>query len=349
MDVEEAGGAPRAAGADALARGAAAPGARQVVREVAREVERDLRACAAARPALFPAGPMGPVASRLAEAIAFGALGYTAAELRPAARASLWIFGLDYRIDTLATRATEVGGIVDRCLRVAAGAPAVTAAPSSPSGASSGPSAASAGEDELAAMLAELRGDLADAPAFAEYGPVWREELQRMLQAMAREWTWKQCLGIGLPGEGREEAPARRFAEVEPGVPATLEEYLANADNFGSAWVNVCHWISCGDPRVLENLDGLRAASRVVQATLRLLNDLVSRGREADWGDLNALTLGVSETAVRARVRELAGEVERLLRPLEAGCPRGAAYLRQQLAFSMDFYGVRGEDYWGER
>ncbi|WP_125614047.1 terpene synthase family protein [Actinomadura sp. WAC 06369] len=285
---------------------------------LAPEVERDLSARMAAHPELFPASPMGPVAGRLSKAIAYGAPWHTADELRTSARTSLWIFAVDWLVDHRATEAAEVAGIVERCAAVADGRPPV---------------------DPLTRFLAELRDDLAASSlAFAEYEPVWREELLRMLQAMRREWQWKARLGAG-------GAPPAAADDGDP-VPTTLDGYLAIADNFGSAWVNAAHWIATGDAAVFAHLDVLRRAGRVVQCALRLLNDLATGDRETVWNDINAVALGVPAEAVKARIGDLADETERILAPLRRDCPQGANYLSQQFQWSRDFYG-RGHDYWG--
>ncbi|MBE1531647.1 terpene synthase family protein [Actinomadura algeriensis] len=301
---------------DGLARNAA---------RLAPEIERDLRERMESCPELFPRAPMGPVAERLSRAIAYGAPWHTAAELRTSARTSLWIFAVDWLVDHRATGADEVAGIVERCTAVAEGH-----APSDP----------------LSRFLADLRADLAaEAPAFAEYEPVWREELLRMLRAMRREWHWKARLALDASRAGGASAPAAAEDARDP-VPTTLDGYLVIADNFGSAWVNVAHWIAVGDAGVFAHLDVLRRASRVVQDALRLLNDLATGDRETVWNDINAVALGVPAEDVRARIDELADETERILAPLRRDCPQGANYLSQQFQWSRDFYG-QGHDYWG--
>ncbi|WP_242903535.1 hypothetical protein [Actinomadura terrae] len=268
-------------------------------------------------PDLFSAPPMAAVPGRLAGAIAAGAPEHSAAELRPAARTSLWIFGVDYLIDHRAVTGDEVTGIVTRCFADGGDA--------------------DGGDDDLTRFLAELRADLAAAPAFADLEPVWREERDRMLLAMSHEFRWKELLGL-VRG-----APRRPV----PGFQVSLDDYLANSDNFGSTWVNTAHWIALGDPGELEHLAELRAASRVVQTALRLLNDLATRDREADWGDLNALTLGAEPAWVRSQIDELAARARAMVEPLRAPCPRAAAYLLRQFDYSDGFYS-RGQDYWGQ-
>lgn len=174
----------------------------------------------------------------------------------------------------------------------------------------------------LAAFLAELRDDLAAVPAFAEHGGAWRDQLDRYFAAMTREWEWKRS-----------------------GARPTWEEYLDNADNFGSSLVNVSHWIVTGDAYTLAHLGELRAIGDGVQRVLRLLNDLASYRRDLEWGDLNALLLGVTPDQVRERIEELAAGVTSRTDRLRPAHPRLAEYLDRQVGYSRGFYGLG--DYWG--
>lgn len=293
----------------------------------AAEVEDDLRRFALLFPGVLRIPPIEPVPARLAQAIAFGAPGYTADQLRAAARTSLWIFAVDFQVDHLATSRAEIADIVERCERVAGGGSAAEG-------------------DSLCEALACLREDLSASPAFDELEPVWREELRRMLHAMALEWEWKDHLRRADRPPGADQGGGERRPPARP-VPETLDDYLAIADNFGSAWVNVVHWIAVDDPVILTNLPELREASRTVQSILRLLNDLATSDRENEWDDLNALRLGADEATVRLRMDDLVRCLAGRLDPLRATCPRGAAYLEHQLKFSQQFYGAQS-DYWGD-
>jgi len=126
----------------------------------------------------------------------------------------------------------------------------------------------------------------------------------------------------------------------------TLDDYLANADGCGASFVNISHWIATGDPWTLRNLAELREVSAEVQRYLRLLNDLATSGREREWGDLSALTLGAGREEVIERMAGILGRCRALLEPVRAGSPRVAAYLERQIGFNTGFYGVA--DYWGE-
>jgi hypothetical protein len=278
--------------------------------------ERDLRksvaeftASSPGAPPLFPDPPIGPgVYSGVALANAFGSPGRTAAALSVANRTSLWIFALDLRIDHQAGGREEIDRIVADCMSVADGADAE-------------------GTDPLARYLAGwLRDELAPA-AFPRWHDVWRDELRRMLGAMVREWDWKSSLSADRTG-----------------LPS-LQEYLDNADNFGSAWVNTAHWIHTGDPDTLDHLETLRRLSREVQKILRLLNDLATHQRDRDWGDLNALMLGVDAPALQEHITVLTRDTLRSLAEHARHAPEAVTYLERQIAWSTGFYG-HGADYW---
>lgn len=272
--------------------------------------QRDLMARAAAYPDLFPRRPFDPaVFGTISLATAFGAPWYAAEQLRVANRAALWVFAVDWLIDHQAREQTEVDAIVDRCLAVADELSPAT-------------------DDQLGRFLAEIVTDLATAPAFSERHHLWRAELDRMLAAMAREWRWKT-------------ARASSAGRVTP----TFDEYLANADNFGSSFVNLSHWLRIGDGGCMANLTELTTASRAVQRVLRLVNDLATHRRDLLWGDLNAMMLTTDRDVVDKQVALLVEHCRQLLRPLETRCPAEAAYLSRQIGFSTGFYQVT--DFWG--
>lgn len=264
---------------------------------------RDLRSCAERYPVLFPPDPFtDQLFFATAMANAFGSPWETAERLRTAARMSLWVFAADYLVDYRATTREQIDELSAACRTVAGGG--------------------AAGPVALAAFLAELRDDLAAAPAFAAHGDAWRAKLDRYFAAMTREWEWKR-------------------SAIRP----TWAEYLGNADNFGSSLVNLSHWIATGDAYTLAHLDELREISDVVQRVLRLLNDLASYRRDLEWGDLNALLLGVTPAQVRAQVAELATEVTDRTSRLRPEHPLLADYLDRQVGYSQGFYGLG--DYWG--
>lgn len=270
---------------------------------------RDLRDRAEAYPELFPPGPFDPTLfSTVSLATAFGAPWCDRDELRTANRAALWIFAADWLIDHRAQSRAEIDAVTERCLLVADGA-------------------APADTDPLGRFLAEIRDGLRDATpsAFDAHRTAWREEFRRMLHAMATEWSWKQRLGDG-------DRP-------------DLDSYLSNADNFGSSFVNVSHWIRTGAPATLAHLSELTTVGRRVQQVLRLVNDLATHQRDERWGDLNALMLGVDRPAVAERIAQLVGECRAAFATLPPPCRSQADYLGRQIGFSTGFY--RLTDFWG--
>ncbi|MEU6041117.1 terpene synthase family protein [Actinomadura sp. NPDC047616] len=277
---------------------------------LAADCQRDLQDCVADHPSLFSGNPFDPrLVSGVALANAFGSPGATAAELRIACRASLWVFAADWLVDYVARTPEQVDAVADACLAVADGAPPTPDAP-------------------LARMLAEIRDEIAARPGFAAHREAWRAQLERYLAAMAREWAW-----VAARTSGDASAP-------------TFDEYLDNADNFGSNLVNLSHWIFTSDAPALARLDELWAVGQEVQRVLRLLNDLATFRRDVEWGDLNALALGVSRDEVTARIGALVDRCRRMIEPLRASCPREASYLERQIGYSTGFYGRT--DYWGE-
>ncbi|MFG2169392.1 terpene synthase family protein [Micromonospora chersina] len=270
-------------------------------------VERDLHTVVADHRDLFAGRPFDPaLVSGIAMSVAFTAPEHTAEQLRVTARTVLWVFAADWQIDYLARTADDVREVTAACLAVA----------------DAGPSSA---RHPLARLLGGIRDELSATPAFALVEPVWRDELGRMLAAMSREWRWKTTRGTG------------------PGDP-TLDEYLDIADNTGAMLVSVTHWASVGDQDCLDHLDALRVAGRATQRAIRLINDLATHRRDLQWGDLNALMLA-DATDVTARLTTTVEESRELLRPLERSCPRQAAFLSRQIAFTSGFYRV--SDFWG--
>ncbi|GAB3940235.1 terpene synthase family protein [Micromonospora vulcania] len=269
--------------------------------------QRDLAERAAAYPDLFPARPFDPALfGNVAMAIAFGAPWCDLAQLRITNRAVLWGFAVDWLVDHEARTRDEIDRLRAGCLAVVEGGQP-------------------AAEDPLGRFLAELRDDLAVVPAYEAHGVVWRDEVRTMLDAMAREWDWKQAAANG--------------------VLPTLDEYLSNAANLACTVVNVVHWIHSDDPATLAHLDALVAASDQVQRILRLVNDLASYERDQRWGDLNALMLVPERADVEREIAGLLAHARELLGPLRSSCPLPADYLARQIGFSTGFYG--STDFWG--
>ncbi|MQY06262.1 terpene synthase family protein [Actinomadura macrotermitis] len=294
-------------------------------------LERDLRACMAEYPELFnaarfPDRPFRAIADLVARAVSAAGPGCTLEQLRVPARASMWVLAADALIHTQSVYLTEILAIVRRCMEVAHGA-------------EPGP------DDPLARFLADLYRETAATPAFAEPGPVgaalgsaWREELRRMLHAMACEWEWKALRGIVLATE-RDTGRDAVDRQVGGLPPVTLEEYLRIAPNMGTSWVNLTYWITVGDPRSLRHLPPLRRASELIQQILRLATDLASHRPGRLSTEVHALLLA-DAGVVRTRARDLSLEADQILGSLAAGCPRSVAYLRWQLDYGAGRYGA---------
>ncbi|MFC4584996.1 terpene synthase family protein [Sphaerisporangium corydalis] len=140
---------------------------------VAGRSQRDMQDWLAAYPELFSARPFdAALASTLSMAMAFSGPWFTSEQLRMANKACLWAFGLDWRVDYVATSAREVGEVARRCLAVADGRDPEPG-------------------DDLTRFLADIRKELTASPAFPALGHVWHEELRRMLEAMTLEREWR--------------------------------------------------------------------------------------------------------------------------------------------------------------
>ncbi|MFB9239089.1 terpene synthase family protein [Plantactinospora siamensis] len=268
--------------------------------------QRELTAYAHRHPRLFPAEPFdATLFGAISSAMAFGAPDRSPAELGFANRCVLWGFAVDWLIDSVATSRTEIEALAARCLAVADGAQPEPG-------------------DDLGRLLADQRDELADRPGFARARLCWRTELDNVLTAMAREWSWRERSAAGaLP---------------------TLDEYLDNADNLGCTVVNVAYWIRIGDADVADRLPALVAASGAVQRALRLVNDLGTYERDLRWGDLNSIMVAGDRSAVERRLDELVGECHERLGALRTHRPAEAAYLSRQLGFSTGFYQLG--DFW---
>ncbi|MEW2445493.1 terpene synthase family protein [Micromonospora marina] len=270
---------------------------------LAAQGQRGLRKAAAAHPELFPGDPFdATLFSSIAQAMAFSAPWHTAAELAVTNRAVLWGFAVDWLVDHQATSRAEVDRITGVCLDVL-------------DGGESG--------DPLGRFLAELRDDVAAAPAYPALRGQWRDSMARTLDAMAREWDWRHT---GRP---------------------RLADYLANADNLAATVVNVAHWIHTGSVSDAATLARLIEVGDEVQRALRLVNDLGTHRRDAESGDLNALLLVDDPAEVERRFAEQVDHCRVLLAKLAGEVPREADFLSRQLGFTTGFY--RSTDFWGVR
>jgi hypothetical protein len=276
---------------------------------VAGQAQRAVREWAGHYPRLFPPEPFDPALyNTVCLCTAFSSPSLTSRDLLVANRAAIWGFGVDWLIDYIATSRAEVDKLVEGCLAVADGA----AAP---------------GEDELLCALADIRDELTPSSAFTALRHAWYDQLRRFLHAMAREWDWNAA-HVG----GEQTRP-------------TLDDYLANTDNFGFAFVFVSHWISTGEPPPAADVPRIREASWAAQRAMRLINDLGTYERDVQWGDLNALMLGVSPTEVHDHIAILTRRFREVADPLRVDYPRLISYIERQMAFCVGFYEIT--DYWG--
>jgi hypothetical protein len=177
--------------------------------------------------------------------------------------------------------------------------------------------------DLLGQMLARIRDDMSRLPSFDLLGAVWRTELDRVLDAMTREVGWR--LG-------------------DHALP-TVDEYVNNADNLGSSFVHVSHWLSNLAAVQLDDVPAVLTATRAAQRIIRLVNDRATLRRDEHWGDLNALMLGLTARGLMQRIDRLTSDFELGLASLAPRQPRLALFLRRQVDFCRGFYGLT--DYWG--
>jgi hypothetical protein len=275
-------------------------------------LDRDLHEVVTRHQDLFAARPFdAALISSVAMSVAFTAPEYAGDQLTLTARTVLWVFAADWQFDHVAQTDDDVQALVASCITAANGDPCDD------------------GAHPLALLLAEIRNELVSAPAFAAIGPMWRDELGRMVAAMAQEWRWK--IAYQAPPDLRRATP-------------TLDQYLANADSVAVVLVSVTQWAQLGDQDCLDHVDDLKIASREVQRAVRLINDLATSKRDLQWGDLNALML-VTKTEVTASLNAVIQSCHELIESLETTCPRQAAFLRRQLSFTAGFYQV--SDFWG--
>jgi terpene synthase-like protein len=135
------------------------------------------------------------------------------------------------------------------------------------------------------------------------------------------------------------------------GSTVTVEQYLDNADNLGSAFVNVSHWLANPEPTVhngvpVDVVPHVLAAARSQQRVIRVLNDQATYERDVAWGDLNVLRLGLDRPGAEDLLARLTRECEDALVALRASQPRLATFLHRQAEFCRGFYGLT--DYWGQ-
>lgn len=264
---------------------------------LAAECGRDLRRCAQMYGGLFPSAAFdADLYTSLTLAGAFSSPWTGADGLKVGNRAALWVLAVERLVHHTATGRDQVDALVRDCLAVADGADPRTA---------------------VTRFLADLRDELDTVAAFGSAHRLWRDQLARMLTAMARAWAWRDSRDV-----------------------PTLAGYVDNADSHGSRFVDLSYWIYAGEEWARGHLAELLPASGQVQRYLHLLGDLASYRRDVSWGDLNVLMLGVSRAEVTGAMAELAREAAELIGELSRLSPRTAAYLRRRMRFHAGVHGA---------
>ncbi|MEU6708964.1 terpene synthase family protein [Streptomyces wuyuanensis] len=177
--------------------------------------------------------------------------------------------------------------------------------------------------DELMGAIAEIRDALTPFGC-PELLALWADGVSRSLDAQRREWEWKTSRCV-LP---------------------TLDEYIQNADSANAMVVLVAEWILDDPVGAMHHRDALVPAARAFQTASLLLNDLGSRQRDEEWGDVNGFMLGVEAVAVTDRMRAAAREADDALRPLRQLGLGPAEHAGRVLEFARGYYSFT--DFWGE-
>jgi hypothetical protein len=247
-----------------------------------------------------PEGFPSTVFSATAMVTAFTSPGTPPAQLRVAVRSAIWVFAADWLVDHVAQSTQDIRMLAEDCLDAVAPAPSTQ------------------GRSDLAQLLREqVYDEIATASAFPAVQDLWRTELRRYWASCQHEWEWGRL--------GR-------------GAAATLDDYLADTDNFGSMVVNLSHWITQIPAHRTDCIPLLLDVSRIVQRILRLLNDLATHHREHGTGDVNAILLGFTPSEVNDRITTLIDEFDTAVAVHDSCCPEQAQYLRRQTHWCRGFY-----------
>ncbi|GAB2703604.1 terpene synthase family protein [Nocardia thraciensis] len=267
---------------------------------------------AAAYPVLYDHEPFGSALfGSTALAIAFSAPRSPPDRLNAAARATLWIHGLDWLMDSSELPDAAVHDLMQGCMRVATDNRTDTPPPL--------PLPAA----ELTTLLAELRDDLIAAPAFRTLRQHWSAALRRLLAAMKQERQW------ATDGDSDVRQPS-------------LRTYLDNADSVAVSFVFTTHWIANGGG---GDIDAIVAASAATQRVIRLINDLATVARDIRTGDTNALFAATSRDEIDRLLGDLERDADAKLRTASRSNPELTDYMRRQWEFCHAFYS-RGDLFW---
>jgi Terpene synthase family 2, C-terminal metal binding len=234
---------------------------------------------------------------------AFASPWLSADDLRVSNRVCAWDIAVDRQIDCYATSHDEIVEIINRCEAISRGD---TPAPN----------------DLLARSLADIRDELIRSRLWPHLGQLWADTLSNTLQAELREWDAAKAFnGATLP---------------------TMKEYIEDADNFQSRFINIAHWIvtEAEEAEILAHLDVLLEALAARQIALRLANDLCGHEREKSYADLNAFVIGADADLIASTLAEYRDRCHDLLRPLVSASIRPAIALLRSMEFALHFYEV---------
>ncbi|MFI7640736.1 terpene synthase family protein [Nonomuraea sp. NPDC049400] len=176
---------------------------------LAAECGRDLRRCAQMYSGLFPAAAFGADDfSALTLSMAFSAPWASAARLKVANRAALWVLAVDRLVDHTATTREQVSRLTSECLSVADGAVPRSA---------------------VTRFLADLRDELATVKEFDGLRWLWRDQLARMLAGMARAWVWRDTRAVPTLDGYLDNADSRGSCFVD------VSHWIYTADDWAKA------------------------------------------------------------------------------------------------------------------
>ncbi|GAA3261894.1 terpene synthase family protein [Nonomuraea helvata] len=195
---------------------------------LAAECGRDLRRCAQMYSGLFPATAFSADDySALTLSTAFSAPWATAARLKVANRAALWVLAVDRLVDHTATTREQVNRLAGECLSVADGAVPRSA---------------------VTRFLADLRDELATVKGFDDLRRLWRDQLARMLAGMARAWVWRDTRTVLTLDGYLDNADSRGSCFVD------VSHWIYTADDWAKAHLEELRAVSRQVQRYLHLL-----------------------------------------------------------------------------------------------
>ncbi|QFY08989.1 terpene synthase [Nonomuraea phyllanthi] len=224
---------------------------------LAAECGRDLRRCAQMYGGLFPAPGFGAEDyTALTLSMAFSAPWASAARLKVANRAALWVLAVDRLVDHTATTREQVTRLTRECLSVADGA-----VPRSP----------------VTRFLADLRDELATVREFGDLRWLWRDQLARMLAGMTRAWVWRDTSAVPTLEHYLRNADSRGSCFVD------VSHWIYTADDWAKAHLEELRAVSRKVQRYLHLLGDVASYRRDLSwGDLNVLALGVSRAEVAE-------------------------------------------------------------------